>query len=186
MLTYAHELMHCLSESKNNTGIINSAKPFKAFKRDLVHHFLNEMETDYIAIKVLEEDFKPIDREFTYKFYVSRNRFIDVSLFYQGNVYPEFSIFACVINIILDGLVDAYLEDDSNFQNHIQSNGLEYLSMYIKKLEKDYSKYVRNTKKIHGKKFYKYKYFISLYESYKEIVFRYIEQEKNNSIQAEN
>lgn len=43
--------------------------------------------TDYIAIKVLEEDFKPIDREFTYKFYVSRNRFIDVSLFYQGNVY---------------------------------------------------------------------------------------------------
>lgn len=186
ILTYEHELTHCLLESKNNIGIINSAKPFKAFKRDFVHHFLNEMETDYISIQILEEDFGPIDREFAYKFYVSHNTFVDMSLFYKGDVYPEFSIFANVINEVLDGLVDAYMEDDNNLEKYIQRNGFGYLKKYIRKLEKSYAKFVRKTKKIDGKKFYRYKYFIRVYEAYKEIVFRYIKREKNNSIHSEN
>jgi len=185
MLTYAHELTHCLSESKNNTGIINSAKPFKTIKRNFSHHFLNEMETDYISIKVLEEDFKLIDREFTYKFYISHNRFLDVSLFYQGDVYPEFSIFAGVINIILGGLTDIYLEDDRNYEKYIQNDDIKYLRRYVRKLEKSYSKFARKRKKIHGKEFYRYKYFIRMYEAYKEIVFMYIAKGNISSVQGE-
>lgn len=183
---FSHELAHIFSSGNSSIGLINKKR--RMFGRNdgsginiilkilqemtlgSYHTYLNEMETDYLALRFINAYFGHIKQQFCYEFPTKEGLLL---IKYEGTTYATISCFAKVINYILGNeLEKSYLEDENSMMQLLKSPKYRYLKSALFEFER------KNKKAASAKKgLYSKVYFDSYFRAYINLLRVYIQRE---------
>jgi len=181
ILVLAHELVHMLGKGDSSAGLIKYSQNIPQFIRKTLQDqinglskvsYLNEMVTEYVAVKVVVKYFGAIDNKYSFCFDDGSKAYI-VS---KCVSYKEIMVYCETINYIFDDkLIEIYFTNSMNFMDFLKQEKYKYIRKAFFEFYHCYIHYINKTKnwnkpfEVHSKR-----KFNKMSDAYKRLLKKYI------------
>lgn len=181
LLILAHELVHMLGKGDNSAGLVKYNQKIPHFIREKCKDhlnglnrvsYINEMMTEYIAVKVVSKYFDVADNKYSLHF----DDGSDAYIISKCISYKEIMIYSETLNYIFDDkLMEVYFEDNFNITDLLNQQKYRYIKKEFSDFYKSYIRYINGIKHW-GKptEVYSKSKFDGMSDAYKNLVEKYI------------
>lgn len=181
LLILAHESVHMLGKGDNSAGLIKYNRNIPHFIREKWQDhlnglssvsYINEMMTEYIAVKAVSKYFGVVDNRHPIYFDDGSEAYIIT----KCTSYKEIMVYSETINYIFDDkLMETYFNDNLNFTDFYNRKIYRYIKKDFTDFYKSYIKYINGIRDW-GKptEVYSKSKFDRMTDAYKDLVRRYI------------